>query len=61
MVAAVTFLVLPNNIASATFLSEEERDVGIQRLRGVEHGTGNKERYELRRIIPIYELLIFRH
>ncbi|KAK3376531.1 major facilitator superfamily domain-containing protein [Lasiosphaeria ovina] len=43
VVAAVTFLVLPNNIASARFLSEEERSVGLRRLRGVEHGTGTKE------------------
>jgi hypothetical protein len=37
--------VLPNNINSASFLSKEERDVGIQRLSGVEHGTGSKEMY----------------
>ncbi len=46
LVAVLVFLILPNDIASASFLREDERDVGIQRLRGVEHGTGNKERQE---------------
>ncbi len=43
-VAAFTYFLLPNDIASATFLKNEEREVGIQRQRGIEHGTGNKER-----------------
>ncbi|KAH8896545.1 MFS general substrate transporter [Thozetella sp. PMI_491] len=44
LVAIFCYVMLPNSIASAKFLSEEEREVAIQRLRGVEHGTGNNER-----------------
>ncbi|KAK1750127.1 MFS general substrate transporter [Echria macrotheca] len=43
VVAALTYLVLPNNIPTARFLSKEEREVGISRLTGAEHGTGNQE------------------
>ncbi|KAM7217667.1 MFS general substrate transporter [Rhypophila decipiens] len=43
LVAVVTWAVLPDSIAKAKFLSEEERAVGMKRLRGVEHGTGSKE------------------
>jgi hypothetical protein len=43
VIAGFTFAVLPNDIASASFLQEKERALGIQRLRGVEHGTGSKE------------------
>ncbi|KAJ4353252.1 uncharacterized protein N0V89_004979 [Didymosphaeria variabile] len=42
-VGITVFLVLPNDIATARFLREEERAVALQRLIGVEHGTGNKE------------------
>jgi hypothetical protein len=38
---------LPNDISSAKFLLKEERDLAIERLTGVEHGTGNKERYDI--------------
>ncbi|KAK3356550.1 putative MFS transporter [Lasiosphaeria hispida] len=43
VVACFTFAVLPNSISSATFLQKEERDMGIQRLKGVSHGTGDQE------------------
>ncbi|KAK0702230.1 major facilitator superfamily domain-containing protein [Lasiosphaeris hirsuta] len=46
VVAYITFAVLPNSISSAGFLSKDERDVGIQRLRGVNHGTGEQESNE---------------
>lgn len=49
MVAVFTFLMLPNGISSARVLSKEERDAGIERLRGVKHGTGSNERYKLDR------------
>jgi hypothetical protein len=42
-VGIAVFLVLPNTISTATFLRDSERTVALQRLRGVEHGTGNKE------------------
>ncbi|KAL5374818.1 hypothetical protein DPSP01_011654 [Paraphaeosphaeria sporulosa] len=42
-VGAAVFLILPNSIAAARFLQEDERAVALQRLEGVEHGTGNKE------------------
>jgi hypothetical protein len=47
IVAAATYIVLPNNIDTAKFLNEEERITGLSRLRGVEHGTGKKERFEI--------------
>ncbi|KAK5656845.1 hypothetical protein OQA88_4393 [Cercophora sp. LCS_1] len=43
VVAFFTWLVLPNNITTAPFLTEEEREVGEQRLAGALHGTGSKE------------------
>ncbi len=46
MVATFTYLMLPNDITSATFLSEEERDFGMRRLKGAKNGAGNKEKYE---------------
>jgi hypothetical protein len=46
LVAVAVFCILPNNIATATFLHEEERAVALQRLRGVEHGTGSEEMYD---------------
>lgn len=47
LVGIAVMLILPNNITSAKFLLEEERALALQRLRGVEHGTGNKEMYGL--------------
>ncbi|KAK3312541.1 major facilitator superfamily domain-containing protein [Apodospora peruviana] len=46
IVAGFTYISLPNDIPSASFLSEDERKVGIRRLSGIEHGTGNTERDE---------------
>ncbi|MDB5911000.1 MAG: High-affinity nicotinic acid transporter [Massilia sp.] len=37
---------LPNTLDTASFLTPEERQLGIARQSGVEHGTGNKERHE---------------
>ncbi|OAL04491.1 MFS general substrate transporter [Phaeosphaeriaceae sp. SRC1lsM3a] len=45
-VGVTVFLILPNNLPTASFLGEEERAVAVQRLRGIEHGTGNKEMEE---------------
>ncbi|KAF2736686.1 MFS general substrate transporter [Polyplosphaeria fusca] len=45
-VGVAVFLVLPNNIATATFLREDERAVALQRLKGVEHSTGGQETEE---------------
>ena len=47
LVGISVMLILPNNITTARFLREEERALALQRLRGVEHGTGDKEVYEL--------------
>ena len=47
LVGFAVMLILPNNIMTARFLQEEERNLALQRLRGVEHGTGNKEMYGL--------------
>lgn len=44
--AVFTYVMLPNDIATASFLTPEERELGIARQAGVEHGTGNKERHE---------------
>lgn len=54
-VGVTVFLILPNNLPTASFLGEEERAVAVQRLRGIEHGTGNKEMYvtRLARTIPV--------
>ncbi|KAB5542951.1 hypothetical protein GE09DRAFT_232484 [Coniochaeta sp. 2T2.1] len=41
--AVVTSIMLPNTLATARFLTEEEREHCISRLSGVEHGTGSKE------------------
>ena len=45
LVGIAVTLILPNDVATARFLREEERAIAIQRMRGVEHGTGRKESY----------------
>jgi hypothetical protein len=42
-VGVAVFFILPNNIVVADFLSEDERAVALKRLRGIEHGTGERE------------------
>ena len=37
---------LPNSLDTASFLTKEERDLGIARQVGTEHGTGNQEGHE---------------
>jgi cyanate permease len=37
---------LPNTLGTASFLTQEERDLGIARQAGIEHGTGNGEGHE---------------
>ncbi|KAB5585047.1 putative MFS transporter [Coniochaeta sp. 2T2.1] len=44
--AVVTYIMLPNTLATARFLTEEEREHCISRPSGVEHGTGSKEAQE---------------
>lgn len=56
LVGVAVMLILPNNITTARFLREEERTLALQRLRGVEHGTGNKELYGLPS--PLYQFQI---
>ncbi|KAL2197060.1 putative MFS transporter [Corynascus similis CBS 632.67] len=41
--AVFTWVVLPNTLETAGFLTREERNIGMARLSGVQHGTGNKE------------------
>ncbi|KAL2143658.1 hypothetical protein VTI28DRAFT_10165 [Corynascus sepedonium] len=41
--AVFTWVVLPNTLGTAGFLRREERNIGVARLSGVQHGTGNKE------------------
>ncbi|PVH99822.1 MFS general substrate transporter [Periconia macrospinosa] len=43
MVGVTVFLVLPNNITTAKFLQDDERAAALQRLTGVDNGTGNTE------------------
>lgn len=45
IVGVGVLLILPNSISTASFLRKEERAVALQRLRGVKHGTGDKEKY----------------
>jgi MFS family permease len=44
--AVFTYYMLPNTLGSASFLTNEERDLAIARQAGVEHGTGNSEAHE---------------
>ncbi|KAK4108253.1 MFS general substrate transporter [Canariomyces notabilis] len=41
--AVFTYIMLPNALDTASFLTEKERDLGIARQAGVKHGTRSKE------------------
>ncbi|KAK3390009.1 major facilitator superfamily domain-containing protein [Podospora didyma] len=44
--AAFTYIMLPNTLPTASFLTPEERELAIARQVGVKHGTGNGEGQE---------------
>src|SRR5205085_5298721 len=44
--AAFTWHMLPNTLASARFLTQEEKECAISRQAGIENGTGNGEESE---------------
>jgi hypothetical protein len=39
----IAFVLLPNGLSDARFLTMDEKMHSVQRLRGVEHGTGDSE------------------
>ncbi|KXX73057.1 High-affinity nicotinic acid transporter [Madurella mycetomatis] len=44
--AVFTYVMLPNTLATASFLTQEERDLGIARQAGIKQGTGSQESNE---------------
>ncbi len=57
--AGFTYVMLPNDIATASFLTPEERDLGIARQAGVEHGTGNKEGHERFSLVEVRRAFMY--
>ena len=50
---------LPNDMATASFLTPEERHLGIARQAGVEHGTGNKEGNEKFSLVEVRRAFMY--
>lgn len=50
---------LPNSLGTARFLTQKERDLGIERQAGVENGTGNTEGHEKFSLVEVRRGLMY--
>lgn len=50
---------LPNNLNTASFFSDEERELAIARQTGVQHGTGHQEGHEKFSLLEVRRAFLY--
>ncbi|KAJ9160948.1 High-affinity nicotinic acid transporter [Coniochaeta hoffmannii] len=57
--AVFTYLMLPNNLNTASFFSDEERELAIAGQTGVQHGTGHQEGHQKFSLLEVRRAFLY--